>query len=61
MFNNMIEIMDNYIMILEDECKRNEGTISNYLSRNEISKTKREIRKLFDLEKVLGKDGAKSH
>lgn len=61
MFNQMIEIMDNYIMILEDECKRNEGTISNYLSRKEIIKTKREIRKLCDLEKELGKDGTEGH
>lgn len=60
-FNQMIEIMDNYIMILEDECKRNEGTISNYLSRKEIIKTKREIRKLCDLEKELGKDGTEGH
>lgn len=61
MFNQMIEIMDNYIMILEDECKRNEGTISNYLSRKEIIKIKREIRKLCDLEKELGKDGTEGH
>lgn len=61
MFNQLIEMLDSYIMILEDECKRNEGTISNYLSRKEIIKAKREIHKLGDLEKELDKDGTKGH
>lgn len=61
MFNQLIEMLDSYIMILEDECKRNEGTVSNYLSRKEIIKAKKEVRRLCDLEKELGKDGTKSH
>lgn len=61
MFNQLIEMLDSYIMVLEDECKRNEGTISNYLSRKEIIKAKREIRKLDDVEKELDNDGTKGH
>jgi hypothetical protein len=61
MFNQLIEMLDSYIMVLEDECKRNEGTISNYLSRKEIIKAKREIRKLGDIEKELDNDGTKGH
>lgn len=61
MFNQLIGMLDSYIMILEDECKRNEGTVSNYLSRKEIIKAKKEVRRLCDLEKELGKDGTKSH
>lgn len=61
MFNQLIEMLDSYIMILEDECKRNEGTISNYLSRKEIIKVKREIIKIGDLEKGLDKDGTEGH
>lgn len=61
MFNQLIEMLDSYIMVLEDECKRNKGTISNYLSRKEIIKAKREIRKLGDIEKELDNDGTKGH
>ena len=61
MFNQLIEMLDSYIVVLEDECKRNEGTISNYLSRKEIIKAKREIRKLGDIEKELDNDGTKGH
>ena len=61
MFNQLIEMLDSYIMVLEDECKRNEGTISNYLSRKEIIKAKREIRKLGDIEKESDNDGTKGH
>lgn len=61
MFNQLIEMLDSYIMILEDKCKRNEGTTSNYLTRKEIIKAKREIRKLGDIEKELNKDGTEGH